>query len=340
MTESEQLTPEGHAALKVELAKRRIDNTKPLTLAEEAQQGKIVRPGIGRTLVFTDLHSVGGFLAEVYRVYHDHFWLYVKLTVPSVIVGWIAVYAGGYAVREILRGLPRGLEMLGHQTEVFEIGLINLARFLVSWLAVAFSFGAICIAIRQVTGGTVPSVPGGIAEVRERAGPFMRLSLVLFISLVVEFAVATGLIGTLVGLGLHFSRFGILLLSYCLMGALLLVFSRFALAIPAVVLDNCRIGQALFRSDELTQGQWLTLAALLGKSLLGGYLAGMCPFWLAYWIRGIMVLPSWFSWILSAASIAAVTVVEATMFIGFALLYLETSALSPLSNKPVAHQLA
>jgi hypothetical protein len=49
-------------------------------------------------------------------------------------------------------------------------------------------------------------------------------------------------------------------------------------------LDNYRVSQALFRSDELTQGKWLTLAILLAKSLIGGYIAGMFPFWLAGWI--------------------------------------------------------
>jgi hypothetical protein len=88
----------------------------------------------------------------------------------------------------------------------------------------------------------------------------------------------------------------------------------------------------VFRSDELTEGKWLTLAALLGKSIIGGYIAGMWPFWLASWIRASTPLPAWFPWALTGASFAGVTVVEPTMFIGFALLYLRTSASSSSSD--------
>jgi len=116
--------------------------------------------------------------------------------------------------------------------------------------------------------------------------------------------------------------------------------SRFGLAIPALVLDNYRVGQAMFRSDELTEGKWLTLAVLLSKSLIGGYVAGMLPFWLASWIQTSIVLPAWFRWVLTAASIAGVTVVEPTMFIGFVLLYLRMSPLPSTSSAALARQLA
>jgi hypothetical protein len=64
---------------------------------------------------------------------------------------------------------------------------------------------------------------------------------------------------------------------------MLLVFSRFGLAVPALVLDDRSVSQAMFRSDELTEGKWLILAILLVKSLIGGYVAGMIPFWLPRW---------------------------------------------------------
>ncbi len=91
----------------------------------------------------------------------------------------------------------------------------------------------------------------------------------------------------------------------------------------------------MFRSDKLTQGKWLTLAALLAKSLIGGYVAAMCPFWLASLIHATVPLPYWFPWILTIASMIAVTLVEPTMFIGFALLYLRMSALDPSPSEVV-----
>jgi len=61
------------------------------------------------------------------------------------------------------------------------------------------------------------------------------------------------------------------------MGIALLVFSRFALAMPALILGDYPVGKAIFRSDELTERKWLVLAVLLLKSLVGGYIAGMLP---------------------------------------------------------------
>jgi hypothetical protein len=123
----------------------------------------------------------------------------------------------------------------------------------------------------------------------------------------------------------HPSPFTIKVVTFATTGSALLVLSRFGLAIPALVLDNCGVAKAMFRSDELTEGTWLTLAALLFKSVVGGYVAGMCPFWLASLTLREVSLPAWFPWLLNAASVAAVIVVEPTMFIGFALLYLRMS---------------
>jgi hypothetical protein len=96
----------------------------------------------------------------------------------------------------------------------------------------------------------------------------------------------------------------------------------------------------MFRSDELTEGKWLTLTVLLAKSLIGGYVAGKCPFWLASWIPPNIPLPSWFPWVLTVASIVGVTVVEPTMFIGFALLYSRMSSLSSTSSQALPRQFA
>jgi hypothetical protein len=124
------------------------------------------------------------------------------------------------------------------------------------------------------------------------------------------------------------------MVSFGIVGLVLLALSKFALAIPAVVFDDYGVGQAMFRSDKLTQGKWLILASLLAKSLIGGYIAAMFPFWLRAWIWAYVPIPGW---VATVASIAGVIVVEPTMFIGFALLYLMNVAGVPWlerSNDP------
>jgi len=340
--DSEHLTPEAHAALTGELAKRRIDFRTHLNARDESDRGRMEQLGTRGMVSRANFHAVGEFIAYVFRVYHGHFWLFIKLIIPAVLLGYIAVMMGRNEVREIVQHLPRGAGLSGHPGEMLEIWFASGAGYLVSWMAFCFSFGAICSAVHQIAAGIVPSVPNSFAVVRERMGSFLRLSLLLLFLFLVAIAAASLLWVTILWVlnlrRFHLSGFAMQVLPFGF-GALLLL-SRFGLAMPAVILDNCRVGQAMFRSDALTEGKWLTLVALLAKSVIGGYVAGMCPFWLARWIPLSAPLPSWFPWVLTVASIAAVTVVEPTMFIGFALLYSGTSSLSSTSSEALARQLA
>jgi len=110
------------------------------------------------------------------------------------------------------------------------------------------------------------------------------------------------------------------------MGIALLVFSRFVLAMPALILGDYPVGKAIFRSDELTERKWLVLAVLLLKSLVGGYIAGMLPSGSPGSSPRTFSLASSFHGILTIASVIGVTPIEPILFIGFALLYLKTSA--------------
>jgi hypothetical protein len=333
-TESEQLTPEAHSVLISELARRRIDGAAHWRVRERSDPDRVDPPRTRAPLYRPDSRAVAEFIASVVRVYHSHLWVFVKLTGPAVVVGYMAIILARDEGREIAKHLPRGAAMLGHQTELFEIWLLTLAGYLVSWIASSFSFGAICSAVRQIAVEVIPSASSCFADVRQRIGSFLRLSLVLF-ALVLAAEAVVGLLTTGVfwmERQFHYRLGGLAFqaLSFAFLGLALLVVSRFGLATPAVVLDNCTVWQAMFRSDELTEGKWVTLAILLAKSLIGGYVAGMLPFWLTRWAWPNIQLP-W--WVPAVGSIAAVTLVEPFMFIGFALLYVRMSALSPVRGR-------
>lgn len=337
--DSGDLTPEAHAVLAGELARRRINVAEQLNIKEDGDERRIKKSRSRETEFLSNSQSVGEFVAEVLRFYHCHFWFFVKLTAPAVVVGYIAILTGRKEANEITRQLPRGFEIVG-QTEVLKIWLANSAGYVVSWMAFSFSFGAICSGVRQIEEGAVPSVSRSFAAVSERLGSFLRLSLLLLVLLLVGVA-AAGLLyaGVLWVFQLQFRKnhFAIQVVWFGFAYGVLLLLSRFGLAMPAIILDNCRVGQAMFRSDALTEGKWLTLAVLLAKSLVGGYLAGMCPFWLASWTLANVPVPYWFPWVLTGASIAGVTVVEPSMFIGFVLLYSRKSAL-PATFSDVTHE--
>jgi hypothetical protein len=190
----ERLTLEAHAALKGELARRRIDSAAPPNVQEENDQSRIGQPETIVTPLLREPQSVGEFVAEVFHFYHGHFWLFVSLIAPAVVVGYFAIVTGRDQGAEIARRLPRGFAIVGHETEILEIWFVNLIGVLVSWIAFSFSFGAICSAVGQLSAGGVPSASDCFGEVRKRIGPFLRLSVLLFFLALVAVA-AAGLLG-------------------------------------------------------------------------------------------------------------------------------------------------
>ncbi len=341
----EQLTTEAGVALQGELSRRRIriaensTESKNENSAGECDSGKAATGG----LTEVEWQGVGNFVTEVLRTYHSNFWLYVKITAPAVIISTIAIITARNEVREISRHLPRGVELLADNTKFLEIALINYSAWFFSWIAFSFAFAAICIALEESAAGFIPSAWGSFVHIRRRLSPFLRVSVLL-----VVLVVLTAGISVLFGMGIfwivhrlqvHRSGFVIWAASYVLAALAFVVASRFFLAIPAVILDDFPVGRAMLRSDELTQGKWLALAALLAKSLIAGYVAGMLPYWVVSFVRVSAPLPPWFPWILTIASIIGVTVVEPTLFIGFALLYLKTSAPASAPSRLLASEL-
>jgi hypothetical protein len=339
--DSEQLTPEAHFALKKELAKRRIEGPVHSVVEERNNQNKTKLRETSETVLSSNSVSTIEFIAEVFRLYHGHFWLFVRFIAPAVVTGYVLLILDRNEGLEIARHAFRGLGSVGYTTTIVELWVLRLTEKAITWMAFCISFAAICSAVSQIATGVSPSAANCLSAIRWRGNSFVRLCLLLFFLVIAAVAVA-GAAFTWVWWFLrqhqvHLSWLTIQVSSLAPAMLLLLVVSRFGLAIPAVILDNCKVGQAMFRSDELTQGKWGILAILLAKSMIGAYIAGMVPYWLAPWVWNFVQVPSW---LLTMASIAGVVVVEPYMFIGFALLYTKLSPESTTPSDLVVRQLA
>lgn len=337
---SEQLAPEARLALEGEMARRAISIADHADISRHGGDGHNVhRATHNGRLQRVDWQNdgVGDFLLEVLQTYHNHFWLFFKITAPAVIITTLALISARNEVREISRHLPRGIELLAHKTALLEIGLLNYSPLILSWMLFSFVFGAVCIAVEESAAGFTASAWRSFLGIRERLGPFLRISLLLLVLVIVAEAasvlVATGVFWGLRQWRVHSTRPLIWVISYGIASLAFLLLSRFFLAVPAVILDDCGVRQAMLRSRRLTRGKSLTLAALSAKSIIGGYVAALCPYWLASLIPSTASLPSSFPWVLTIASMIALTVVEPTMFVGFALLYLKMSAHDPAPSK-------
>jgi len=245
-----------------------------------------------------------------------------------VLVGTVSVFTVRHEVRDMFHrfsGSPLEWRIL-----FIEGSILNIAGWAVSWIALSFAFACTCAIAPQITRNESFSASAACQIVLRRFASFLKISLSLFLVFGILFALGEALTTAAIFrfLGNFLFRYPTLSFAWslCVYAAIGLVVSRFALAVPAVVLDSIKVGQSFFYSDELTEKKWIILAILLVKSVLGGYVAGMLPFWLA----GSLPVPEyiwatwWFSWVLTGASILAVSWVEPIMFIGFALLYEKT----------------
>jgi hypothetical protein len=341
--DAKQLTSEGQLALASELSRRRLKSPANTNLPTQhepqviLEQENLMTPASVSSMP----RSAGEFVRKVVSVYHGNFWFFARLIAPAVTAGYLALMLSRHETREIARHLPRGIEMLTHKTEIIEMWVANLAGYVVSWLAFCLSFGAICVGVDGLMTGVEVAPSDCFVQVRRRIAPFLRLSLVLFLLCAVGMSLSGFLSARILWAshryGVHPSHLIAQVLSFSLAGLFLLALSRFGLAMPALIIDHCTLAQALFRSDELTEGKWTVLAILLAKSLIGGYVAGMLPFWLAGWLWPYLRLPGWS---LSIASVAAVIAIEPYMFIGFAMMYTMASTRPSTHTSALAQQFA
>jgi hypothetical protein len=202
----EDLTSDARLALQGELSKRKISGPRDSEALQHNEGRRDVSPATtSARLSDGEQQGVGDFVAEVLRAYHSNFWLFVKITAPAVIISTFAIITGRNEAREIARHLPRGYDLLAHRGEILEIWLANFSAFLISWMVFSFSFADICIALEEAAAGFAPSPWHCLLNVRERLGTFLRLSLVLFVLVLVAEAVSI-MLGNKQATGTHAPR--------------------------------------------------------------------------------------------------------------------------------------
>lgn len=239
----------------------------------------------------------GQFFRDIFGIYHRHFWLFMKFLVPVTIFAYIAVTIAGDIRHE-------------HRIERFESFAVWLGGWLVSWVLYCCAFAGITVAVRGIERGSVPSAEEALAIVREHPMSFLRVSVVLYLLLLVAVGLALGsttlLLGGLSKLNFRTTTLGaIQAATTSLMFVFLLALSRFGLALPATILDGFTVCQSLFRSDELTSGRVRILVGLLLKSVGGSYIMAIAPFWIVGHVFGATVVPIWEWWVLTALSFLA-----------------------------------
>src|SRR5947199_3579981 len=147
--QKDQLTPEAFTALRGELSKRRLSFSTASQL--HGERNRESTPSIVRDVLKTRTdHRVGPFLADVVRLYHANFWMFLKLTAPAALAGYFSVMLTRREVRELLLHPAGPVHRLRSAQLFIEIAFISLLGYFASWLACCFSFAAICSAVDHI----------------------------------------------------------------------------------------------------------------------------------------------------------------------------------------------
>ena len=266
------------------------------------------------------------FIKEIFHFYHRYHRLFLKLFVPSVLLGYVAIKAGLEERTAILRQIPRGSDWSLHSPELIQALLAIQVGYLISWLLYSFSFAAVCVAIAKIDSGEVPTSEECFGPMRSRIGPFLRIAFTLYFLLILAVVIASvlsiGLLRTLERISPRVVVSQAWWIELAFFALAFVVVSRFALAMPAVVLDEYGIREALFRSDELTEKCWGVLTLLLAESVGSSYVANRMEFWLARFIPEVTRPQWWWGSVFLVFQLMVGIAVQPPLFIGWAQLYL------------------
>jgi len=279
-------------------------------------------------------------LVEVARIHHQHFAFFQKLIWPAVLFAAVILQLSMWQSTEMYHAIPG---IYGHTPEILAGTAVRLFGLFADWLFYCFAFAGTAIAVRAILDGEKLETEESLNVVR---GAFVRLFVMafLFFSLLVVLSIGSGFVVGAYAILRH--RFGLpysaslgLVVIWGTIAIGLAVLSRYALAIPALVLENLPFWKCFKRSDELTEGHMLFLAALICESVLGGYVAMSAPFWMWNHVFASRVVLTWtIYWILQLIGLAASAAIQPLMFIGFAYLYITASA--PKTPEPAPNGFA
>jgi len=261
--------------------------------------------------------SLGELLDRTFSYYRQHFWLFMGImAIPQVLTVALTL-----SFQLIPPGAPPAPVEQGNPTEVVKMlapALLTIFAFLILFLIVSFliyaiALGATTFALSEVHLGRAVTVGSAYQSLR---GKILRLIGLVFTFLLIAFGIYLAIAGGAMLLAIVMvpvmrsvgAGAGILL-GVVMVGLIVVVFLvgliggvifllRYGVAVPALVLENIGVAQALKRSAFLTRrykGQIFLIGLLM--YLVTGVVAIVfqAPFFVAALLMGFKfgVMPIW-----------------------------------------------
>jgi hypothetical protein len=274
---------------------------------------------------------LGELLDRIFTLYRRHFLLFVGImAIPSAFS--LALGLLMQIIQEAARRTEMGATAAPIETAVVFIGLLGgiLVLGAAYWIAYMVALGATTLAVSELYLGRSATVRSAYARMRGQTGRLVWLMILMSVRLAALF------IGTVAATALLVSFPASRLLQVMSIGLAVLVSIagllgcfylslRYAVSVPAVVLENLPAAAAIRRSVALTRAQLGRVLVLVVCAVIIAY-ASIMLFQMPFAMAALVVGPQsaaafWFN-ILSAVSGAiGNTLSGPIMIIGLALLY-------------------
>jgi Membrane domain of glycerophosphoryl diester phosphodiesterase len=275
--------------------------------------------------------TLGELLDRSFSLYRHHFWLFVGImALPSVIALafglLVALFNPQPGSPESVTADADPAEILG---AVLWFGGAMIGMLIVYFVAYAVALGATTVAVSQLYMGQPSSIRDAYAPLGGRVGRLALLLVLVMLRLVGIFVLMVFTIGFAAGLAAAgFPLLAALAGFVGVLGSGLLwvwMILRYAVSVPAAVLEDETAADAIRRSIQLTRGSLLRVFALLAFTMVITY-AVLAVFQGPFMVAGAMAGPdsSTFFWMNLLGTITGAVGGAFTaplMIVAFAVLY-------------------
>jgi hypothetical protein len=278
--------------------------------------------------------TLGELLDRAFSLYRRHFWLFVGLlAIPStitlllVLVSQLATaFAPSFAGTAAGADRPDGMQ-LAAIIAVFGVGVVVL--IIVYWIAYVVTLGAATIAISEIHVGRTATIASSYARMRGRVGRLLLLNLLIGLRLLGVFLAAMVIVGVLafvIGLIARPLAFVVIFLGVFPAMVMPMVFVlRYAVSVPALMVEDVGAGEAIRRSVVLTRDNLGRTFVLILFTTMITY-ATMALFQGPFTVGAVMAGPEsraafWFNLAGALTGAVAGAVTGPLMIIALALLY-------------------
>ena len=289
--------------------------------------------------------SLGELLDRTFSYYRKYFLLFVGImALPQVFMVAISVFIQSLRLTTPIQPSPKDPAQVFAQFPAFIIGVVITAIIFAVASIVIYSLvhGATAYALSEVHLGRQTTIKDAFRSLRGKVWRLLdvvvsvtlRIMGVFFL-MILAVMVPIGFIGgTVGGQGKPDPVFIILFLLFMLaamaaaavLGCFLMM--RYALVVPALVLENITARQAIKRSVTLAKGNfWRIFLTFMLMYLISTSIISICqgPFWVAMFVIGIKngVMPLWLSLPMTISGGIGGAVSGPLMVIALTLLYFD-----------------